>query len=88
MEQVAIVLTLAGFVAVWMWFLYSRSPGRLWSPLWMAFATTALAALFLVAGTLGYRLSKHERFVSGTAWTDDVIWWEVWIGIAAFLVAV
>ena len=46
------------------------------SPLWLGFSTTAASALFLVAGITGFKLDKHSRFVTGTAWTNGVIWWE------------
>jgi hypothetical protein len=69
--------------------LHRQSGGRQFSALWMAFSFTAGAALFLVAGLIGYNLSRHSRSVNGTAWTDGVIWSEVLVGavmaaIAAF----
>ena len=69
--------------------VYRMSRGRLWSAQWAAFSFTAGAALFLVAGALGYNLSRHARFLSGTGWTGGVIWSEVLVGavmagIAAF----
>ena len=60
--------------------MYRMSRGRLWSAQWAAFSFTTGAALFLVAGFLGYNLSRHARFVSGTGWTGGVIWSEVLIG--------
>ena len=71
------VLTFVALLAAWNIFLYKRSGGRAWSPLWMAFSTTAAAVLFLVAGTIGYTLSRHDRFVADTAWAGGVIWWEI-----------
>jgi hypothetical protein len=79
---VLIPLALVGFVAVWTWALYRRSGGRYWSPLWLAFSTTAVAALLIVAGTSGYTLGRSTRFVDGTGWSDAVIWWEVGAGAA------
>jgi hypothetical protein len=73
---------LTAFLAAWTWVLNTRSGGRLWHPLWLAFGTSALAGLFIVAGSIGYILSKHARFVAGTAWSGTVIWWEVWTGVA------
>jgi hypothetical protein len=40
-------------VALWTLFLYRSSGGRMWSPLWLAFTSTALAVVFLVAGVVG-----------------------------------
>ena len=57
-------------------------------PLFPAFSSTLASMLFLGAGVLGYNLSRHERFVEGTAWRDDVIWWEVWIGVGLLVFAV
>ncbi|HEX5217767.1 MAG TPA: hypothetical protein VFV98_20040 [Vicinamibacterales bacterium] len=69
--------------------MYRISRGRLWSAQWAAFSFTTGAALFLVAGFVGYNLSRHARFLSGTGWTGGVIWSEVLVGavmaaIAAF----
>jgi hypothetical protein len=60
--------------------VYRMSRGRIWSAQWLAFSFTAGAALFLVAGFLGYNLSRHARFVSGTGWTGGVLWFEVLVG--------
>ena len=63
--------------------------GRAWfDPITMAFTATAAAALFLVTGVIGYTLSKHDRFVAGTAWADDVIWPQVYVGLAFAVVAI
>ena len=43
----------------------------------MAFSTTSAALLFLVAGSVGFRLDRHTVLLSGTRWSDTVIWWEV-----------
>jgi hypothetical protein len=82
MDQFAAVLVIVAVLATWGWFLYKVSRGRMWSPLWLAFSTTAAAVLFLVAGANGYTLSKHARFVDGTSWSDAVIWWQVGVGLA------
>jgi len=60
--------------------VYRMSGGRIWSAQWLAFSFTAGAALFLIAGFLGYNLSRHARFVSGTGWTGGVLWFEVLVG--------
>jgi hypothetical protein len=36
----------------------------------------------MATGFMGYTLSKHDRFVAGTAWTGSVIWWQVAAGVA------
>jgi hypothetical protein len=82
------VLILVAFLAAWTWFLYKSSRGRMWSPLWMAFSATAAAALFIGAGAIGYTLSKRDRFVAGTAWSDSVIWWQIGVGLALLPLAV
>ena len=87
MERAIIVLALLAFLAAWNLFLYKQSGRRAWSPLWMAFSATFAALLFVGAGTVGYTLDKHDRFVAGTAWSDSVIWSQVWVGLAASLVA-
>ena len=57
-------------------------------PLWNAFSLTAAAILLVVTGLVGYTLSKHDRFVAGTPWTDGVIWWQVAVGGALLAAAV
>jgi len=56
LDSVIPVLTFVALLAAWNIFLYKQSGGRAWSPLWMAFSTTAAAVLFLVAGTIGSEL--------------------------------
>ena len=75
-------------VAAWHWVLYRRSRGRTWSPLWGAFTATAVAMLFLVAGALGYRLEGGVPFTIPAAWSDRVLWSEVWVGIVVALIAI
>jgi hypothetical protein len=81
------VLAVPAFVVGWHWFFYQQSGGRTWSPLWIAFSTTAAAALYLVAGTIGYTLDRHQRFIAHTAWTGGVIWSEIATGLGMALVA-
>ncbi len=57
------------------------------SPIFNALSLTAVAALFLVTGLIGYTLDKHERFVSGTAWATSVIWWQVAAGATLLALA-
>ncbi len=54
----------------------------MWTPLWLAFSATAASIMFVVAGAIGYNLSKHSRFLAGIAWSPAVIWWEIGVGVA------
>ena len=58
------------------------------NPLRAAFTFTAAAALCILSGLCGYTLSRHARFVAGTAWSDSIIWREVAVGIALIPLAV
>lgn len=64
----------------------SRQTWR-YRPLGYAFNFTLLAAASLAAGLSGYRLSGPERMRTGTPWSGEIIWWEVWLGLAAACVA-
>ncbi len=91
MERTLAILALAAvlaFVAAWHWLLYRRSRGRTWSPLWGAFTATAAAILFVVSGALGYRLERGVPFTIAAAWSDTVLWSEIWLGICAGLIAI
>jgi len=88
MMQLLIPLALLAVVAAWWWFLNRASGHRMWSPIWLALSATAAATLFVISGGVGYRLSRHERFIAGTAWSGSVIWWEVSVGIVLVPVAV
>jgi hypothetical protein len=87
MDRVIPILTVVALVAAWNFFIYKRSGGRAWSPLGMAFSSMGVSVLYLVAGTIGYTLSKHDRFVAHTAWTGHVIWSEIAIGLLTGLAA-
>jgi hypothetical protein len=82
MERLIPFLLVLALVGGWYLFLYKSSNGRLWSPLWMAFTTTASAAVLIVAGAIGYTLDRRAQFFAGTAWSDSVIWWQVGVGLA------
>lgn len=82
MEAVVAVLGVVAVISAGIWFQFRLSRGRMWTPLWMAFGATSTSILFLVAGTLGINLSKHQRFLTGNAPSSGVIWWEVGIGVA------
>jgi hypothetical protein len=95
MERLPPSLFVGGVIVVviaWWWHLHfwSNSPAarRSRSPLWLGFTATASSAMFLIAGIIGYNLSKHSRFVAGTAWTGGVIWWEVGSGLVLVPVAI
>src|SRR5262245_19850757 len=81
MSSVAFALGVLAVIVGWNVFFYKQSGGRIWSPLWMAFGTTAAAALYLVAGTIGYILDRHDRFIAHTAWAGRVIWPEIATGL-------
>ena len=87
MAGVMVVVIVIAFVVAWNALIYARSGGRGWSPVWMAFNSTAAAALFLLAGFSGYTLSRHDRFLANTAWTGQVLWGQVSIGVVAALAA-
>lgn len=69
----AVVAMLAALAAAWNTLLYKRPLGPRWTPLSMAVTTTFAALLFVGSGSMGYTLSRHDRFVAQTAWTDGVI---------------
>ncbi len=82
MEAVVAVSAVVAVVSAGIWFQYRLSRGRMWTPLWMAFGTTAASLMFLVAGTMGHNLSRRERFLTGADVSQGIIWWEVGIGAA------
>jgi hypothetical protein len=88
MDRVIPILTIVAFVAAWHIFFYKQSGGRTWSWLWAAFGTASGSALYLVAGTIGYTLDRHDRFVAHTALAGRVIWSEIGIGLAMAFLAV
>jgi uncharacterized membrane protein len=94
-ETLSPYLFVGGVIAVliaWSWHFHfwSNSPTarRSRSPLWLGFTATATSALFLIAGVMGHNLNKRGQLFSSTARTDDVIWWEVAIGIVLVPVAI
>jgi hypothetical protein len=86
MDIVYTALGFTAFLALWWLAMWRLSGGRFLTPLWLGFSATALAVGLIGAGLSGYRVSKHARSVSG-AWSDGVIWWEVWVGLAVALLA-
>ena len=74
----------------WQFHFWSNSPTarRSRSPLWLGFTATAASALFLIAGIIGFDLSKRSRFFTGTAWTEGVIWWQVAVGLVLVPLAI
>ena len=87
MARLIPILTIVALIAAWNFYLYKQSGGRTWSWLWMAFGTTSGSVLYLVAGTIGYTLDRHDRFVAHTPWTGRVIWSEIGTGLALALFA-
>ena len=88
MEAAVAVVVIVASIAAWNFFLYKQSGGRMWNPFSMALTATATAILFVVSGSIGYTLSRHDRFVAQTAWADGVIWPQVWVGLAVGTLAV
>ena len=74
----------------WHFHFWSNSPTarRSRSPLWLGFTATAASALFLIAGIIGFDLSKRSRLFTGTAWTEGVIWWQVAVGLVLVPLAI
>jgi hypothetical protein len=88
MDRLIPIIVVIAAVTSWRWFEQVLTGGRARSPLWMAFSMTAVSAVYLVSGLIGYTLDRHDRFVARTAWAGDVIWSEVAVGSAIALVAV
>ena len=84
----AVIVVLIGWS--WLFHFWSNSPSarRSRSPLWLGFTATAGSALFLIAGIIGFDLSKRSRFFTGTAWTEGVIWRQVVVGLVLVPVAI
>ena len=84
----AVIATLVA----WSWHFHfwsnSATARRSRSPLWLGFTASAASALFLIAGIIGFSLTKHTRFFTGTAWIDGVIWWQVAVGLVLAPVAI
>ena len=85
---IAVVAMVAAVVAGWNVLLYKRPLGPKWTALSMAVTTTFAALFFIGSGSVGYALSRHDRFVAHTAWTNGVIWAQVWVGLAVAACAV
>jgi peptidoglycan/LPS O-acetylase OafA/YrhL len=81
------VIVVASLAALQCWINRVRGP-RAQSPQWYAFTTTVAAALFLISGSVGYKLQKGPPLVSDARWADGVIWPQVWVGLAWAVVAV
>ena len=79
----AVAVVVVVIATSWQFHFWSNGPTarRSRSPLWLGFSATASSGLFLIAGLIGFDLSKRTRFFAGTAWADGVIWWEVLIGL-------
>jgi hypothetical protein len=82
-SAILVIVGIVAFVAAGWYFQYRLSGRRMWRPLWGAFSFTAAAVLFLTTGVAGYLLDKQNRF----AYTGEVIWSQVTIGLGASAVA-
>jgi hypothetical protein len=76
MDAIIGIVLLVGLILAWNYHYSSTNPFR-----WF-FTLTIASLIFLVAGTTGYNLNRHNRFVDGTGWSDTVIWWQVGVGFA------
>jgi cell shape-determining protein MreD len=76
MEAVLSVLGLVILTAVWTVFLYRKTRGKIWSPLWMSFSLVVLGVYLFGAGVLGYELSANTHVA-----TESTVWWQVWTGL-------
>ena len=88
MERLPPLLVVVGLLVAWYWFVEKKSGARSRTPLWGAFSTTSAAILFLVAGTVGYKLNHGVPFTIRDAWSGQVIWSEIWVGAGLALIAI
>lgn len=51
------------------------------TPLQAAFSTTLFGLLFVIAGSIGYTIKKSNWFIVTGSWSEDVVWWEVRLGL-------
>lgn len=58
-----------------------------YSTLGYAFNFTLAAAGSLIAGLIGFHLDR-QRTPSGSRWSEHIIWWQIWMGLALTCVAV
>jgi hypothetical protein len=82
-----VVAAIIAAVIAWSWQFHFWSP-RSRNPLWYGFSATGTSALFLIAGLIGWDLRTHKQLVTGITRTGDVIWWEVWVGLALVPLAI
>jgi hypothetical protein len=76
-----IVLGCAAIPAAWLVWRRRRWPLQTFSAAArFTFGAGAAALLYAGAGFIGYRLSRHDRFVQGTPWAGETIWWQVAVG--------
>src|SRR5215510_15932859 len=78
------------FAWSWHYHFWSNSPTarRSRSPLWLGFSATTASIVFFVAGIIGFNLSQHGRFVSGSNWAGGVIWSQIVVGLVLAPVAI
>jgi hypothetical protein len=90
LQPVVIVAGGILFVVAWIWFINRRQnpvARHRQNPLWLGFTMTAASLLFLISGFIGFNLSRRDRFLNGTAWSESIIWWEVAMGAALLPIA-
>ena len=56
-------------------------------PLQAAFTTTTFGLLFLIAGSIGYTISKSNWSIVRVTGSGGVVWWEVFYGVVALVFA-
>jgi hypothetical protein len=88
MVGIVVVVALVAALGAWGRFQHTSSRGRMMSPMWLAFTATALSILFLTAGAVGYKINHGMPFMVPTAWTDHVIWRQIWVGAGAAVASV
>jgi hypothetical protein len=47
-----------------------------------------MAVVFLVAGSMGLTIGKSDWSFVSAAWSDGVVWWEIFYGAVSLLLAV
>jgi hypothetical protein len=58
-------------------------------PLHVAFTATTAAIVLILAGTFGYTIEKSNwSFVRGVWSGGGVVWWEIFYGLVALVLAV
>ena len=88
MASVPSLVIVIGLLAAWSWSSHVGDHRRRRSPWFGAFTASAASILFVVAGAVGYKLSHGVPFTDSTAWTEEVLWSQIWVGIGLAVIAV